>query len=302
MVIKIATLNLCLGLKNKKLQVKNLVTTTEIDILLLQETEIEPDYDTNTLSFAGYNIEAEINTTKTRVGAYIKNEINYTRKINLEGTNSHLLILDLEGQSGPTRIINIYRSFNPSDGRSAKEMFNYQLDLIKLAYTNSAIIVGDFNLDFAKRHDPNYPRRALFEDFETKLGHFNLVQIINFPTWSRLIGNNLKSSTLDHIYLKDPTLINEVTSMQPIFGDHLMITFNLPLVKPKIEATFKRDWRKYNSINLNLILSHEKWEISEDNVQNCWNDFENILIKIIDKLAPMTEFNIFQIISSLTAG
>ena len=79
--------------------------------------------------------------------------------------------------------------------------------------------------------------------------------------------------------------------MQPTFGDHLMITFNLPLVKPKIETTYKRDWRKYNSINLNLILSHEKWEISEDNVQNCWNDFENILIRIVDKLAPMTEFS-----------
>ena len=70
-----------------------------------------------------------------------------------------------------------------------------------------------------------------------------------------------------------------------------MITFNLPLMKPKIEATFKRDWRKYNSSNLNLILSHEKWEISEDNVQNCWNDIKNVLINFFDKLAPMTKFS-----------
>ena len=46
MSLKIDTLNLCLGLKNKKLQVKNLVTLADIDILFLQESEIEPNYDT----------------------------------------------------------------------------------------------------------------------------------------------------------------------------------------------------------------------------------------------------------------
>ena len=56
--------------------------------------------------------------------------------------------------------------------------------------------------------------------------------------------------------------------MQPTFGDHLMITFNLPLAKPKIEATFKRDWRKYNSINLNipfLKLYSMKNKVEKDN-------------------------------------
>ena len=34
------------------------------------------------------------------------------------------------GQSGPIRLINIYRSSNPSGGCSANKMFNYQLNLI----------------------------------------------------------------------------------------------------------------------------------------------------------------------------
>ena len=38
--IKIATLNLCLGLKNKKLEVSQLLNEYEIDVLCLQETEI----------------------------------------------------------------------------------------------------------------------------------------------------------------------------------------------------------------------------------------------------------------------
>ena len=38
--IIIATLNLCLGLSNKKLEVENLMTSNKIDILCLQETEV----------------------------------------------------------------------------------------------------------------------------------------------------------------------------------------------------------------------------------------------------------------------
>ena len=46
-----------MGLKSKKLLVQNLIKTTDIDILHFQET--------------GFNFEAETNTEKSRVGAYI---------------------------------------------------------------------------------------------------------------------------------------------------------------------------------------------------------------------------------------
>ena len=43
-IIKIATLNLCLGLKSKKLEVENILTENNIDILCLQEVEIDTIY------------------------------------------------------------------------------------------------------------------------------------------------------------------------------------------------------------------------------------------------------------------
>ena len=48
-ILKIATLNLCLGLKNKKLDVENLLSENKINILCLQEVEIESNYDPNVL-------------------------------------------------------------------------------------------------------------------------------------------------------------------------------------------------------------------------------------------------------------
>ena len=43
--LKIATLNLCLGLKFKKDLVKEILQTNKIDILSLQETELENGFD-----------------------------------------------------------------------------------------------------------------------------------------------------------------------------------------------------------------------------------------------------------------
>ena len=64
MSIKIATLNLCLGLKNKKDLVKDILLQNQIAVLsLLQETEIEKTVDKNLLRIPGFNLELENNSS-----------------------------------------------------------------------------------------------------------------------------------------------------------------------------------------------------------------------------------------------
>ena len=110
--IKIATLNLCLGLKNKKDEVKRLIKENEIDILCLQETEISSNYPTQLLSFGGFNYESECNNVKSRCGIYISNEINYVRRSDVEIANMHIIVIDLKDKH-KTRVINVYRTFSP---------------------------------------------------------------------------------------------------------------------------------------------------------------------------------------------
>ena len=59
MEIKIATLNLCLGLQNKKKRIKETILNEKINILCMQETEINKKLDHNLLSFPGFAIETE---------------------------------------------------------------------------------------------------------------------------------------------------------------------------------------------------------------------------------------------------
>ena len=190
-----------------------MIIESKIDILCFQEAEIESDFNNDLLNIPGYTLELERNTMKARTGIYISNEVCYTRNLALEGNDSHLVIVDIADGIDINRIINVYRCFNPQGNVTPRDKFKYQLALIKNAVTRKTIILGDFNLDYLKKYDVNYARKNMFEDFENEMSDFNLVQLVKFTTWSRMIGTDLRSSILDHIYVMDPTVISNLTSM-----------------------------------------------------------------------------------------
>ena len=66
--IKIATLNLCLGLKFKKLMVEQILNEHNQDIFCMQEVEVENGYDVNLLNLRGFDLEIENNSIKSRTG------------------------------------------------------------------------------------------------------------------------------------------------------------------------------------------------------------------------------------------
>ena len=80
-----------------------------------------------------------------------------------------------------------------------------------------------------------------FDDFDEMLGDNNLVQIVEFPTWSRIVNNILLESIIDHIYVEDPTLVGGIHSIKPLFGDHLLISITLRLEKGVNDQIMRRD-------------------------------------------------------------
>ena len=289
MQIKIGTLNLCLGLPNKKNLIKNIVLEAKIDVLCLQETELELNIDHNLMSFPGFIYESENNTIRSRVGCFIRSNITYVRRSDLEGQNSHLVILDIKARSN-IRIITIYRPFNPQQNAHPLEFFKYQIDLIQNAYNNDTILMGDLNLDWKKKGDFNYQFKNYFNYMEEKMCNNNFVQLVNFPTWSRIVKDVIRESTIDHVYTSKPTSINELYSIKPFFGDHLLVVIGVATAKPKVQTTFRRSWRNYSKTAPVQSLSEVDWNVVADTVQDTWNIFENKLINVIDYLIPETEF------------
>ena len=145
---KIATINLCLGLRNKKEEVQKLVVENNIDILCMQETEIPKDFPI-VQTFKGYNIENENPNTKSGCGMYVSNSIFYVRHNDLETDGIHAMIIDLKDVN-KAHIINIYHSFNPQNNQTKRQYFEFQLDIIAQNANSKTIILGDFNLDYQK--------------------------------------------------------------------------------------------------------------------------------------------------------
>ena len=104
----------------------------------MQESEINKNLDHSLLSFPGFNIETENNTSISRVAVYVDTRINYIRRGDLEGFDSNLMVMDMMGPSH-VRIINEYRSFSPQHYTNQRDKFLYQLQLIKAAMNASTI-------------------------------------------------------------------------------------------------------------------------------------------------------------------
>ena len=93
------------------------------------------------------------------------------------------------------------------------------------------ILQGDFNLDFSKMYDDNYGYKNLFDGFDDEMSMYNLVQMVDFVTWSRMVGSIVRSSILDHIYVKDHTLVRNLRSLKPLFGDHMHLMSEIDITK-----------------------------------------------------------------------
>ena len=106
-----------------------------------------------------------------------------------------------------------------------------------------------------------------------------------------MIGPNLRSSVLDHVYVKDPVTIRNLGFIRPHFGDHLLVEFCVKGSKNKPKVELRRDWRRYSGDLLNTKLNEVDWEIDIDEVQEYWNVFESKLIRIVDEIVPLAEFS-----------
>ena len=289
MTIKIATWNLCLGLFHKKDYVRTQLHENNIDILTLQETDLSPELQLENLQIKGYSIEVENNNKKRRVAIYVKNSISYKRRIELEKENLHVIVLDIE-INPPVRIITIYRTFNPQIQCTPRENFREQLNIINNATTTSTILLGDFNLDENKRHLVDYNQKQLFQDLEELIGHHQYVQHVKEPTWERVIQGNVKNSILDHIYCTDSTIVDDVLYIDTIYGDHKMVILSTP--NELIERDYKirrRNWKAYSVDALIQNLNQVRWETDIDSTQEMWNSYEQEILTIVDKIAPLEE-------------
>ena len=85
-----------------------------------------------------------------------------------------------------------------------------------------------------------HTNKNLFQILNSTFDDLNLIQLVEFPTWQRIINNVKKESILDHIYVQDPTIIENITHKIPLIGDHKLIMFEIVFKPEKITLGLER--------------------------------------------------------------
>ena len=202
----------------------------------------------------------------------------------------HLIIVDLDLEV-KVRIITLYRTFRPTNNMSTKEFFEEQISIANNNVLPKTVLLGDFNLDDKMLYRLDYMHWSLcnlLTDFTTR---HSFLQMVKFPTWSRVISNVLKESTLDHIYVNNASLMERCSYIEPYHGDHRIVLIDINLTKPPPTTTLRRNWYNYSPQLLNERLSAMNLNFDDTSVQELWNSLENVLISVIDELAPLTVYS-----------
>ena len=210
----------------------------------MQETEIDVNVPVNILGNSQYKFEPEKSTLKKRVGLYVNKQVIYKRREDLEENNMHLIIIDIKTNVS-VRLISLYRTFRPTDGKTPTEFFQKQIEIIERNRTPRTIIVGDFNLDANMQFRLDYPHKHLYNFLNEFIVKFNFNQIVDFSTWSRTINNIQKESILDHVYTNDFLILEKCHFLTPNFGDHLIVVIDLKIATNLARPIIFRNWHNY---------------------------------------------------------
>lgn len=114
------------------------------------------------------------------VSAYIKDNLSYKRRKDIEGIQPELenLWLELSGRNKHSKLLLgvIYRSTRTISTQSWFDQMETLLSQISAVWDGLLVITGDMNIDMNKLDDPNTKK------YQCLLDVFSLTQIITEPT------------------------------------------------------------------------------------------------------------------------
>ena len=256
--LKMAHLNIrSLKSRSHSIQVKNLVSENDFDILTLSETWL----NNSEMSIPGYTMKRPDRQNKTGGGVCVFIKETYKVKqlselSSLPSCGFHQLWLSIQ--------INKYKSFivctaySPPD--CPLDCFDQELSesfISALTLGKDVFILGDLNCNVLDISDGN--ARALVDFSST----FNLTQVIKQPTRR----TDLSETLIDVIIVTNKYLV-KTSGVRPVtISDHdlAFITLNLKCRRSKPVCVIRRCYKHYDAGALRVTLPKRRgrwWKVS----------------------------------------
>ena len=199
------------------------------DIITISETFLS-DNSSVDLNLPGYQtvIRRDRPTFGGGLAVYIKDNLIYRRRIDLESTSLENIWIEVSTREGKLLICTIYR---PPNSNAFWDDFELNIEMVKETCRKSnLIIMGDINADLNTSNG-----KKLLDICQSQ----NLSHHINEPT--RITDTT--ASCLDQILTNIPSLVTSTSVEAPICNnDHCTVGINVAFNIPKERNFFRHIW------------------------------------------------------------
>ena len=285
--LTVSTWNLCNGLLNKMIYVKNMLKEERIDVLILQETQLKHDVNIDLLQVENYTIEMSTSTETTRVVMYLKSTICYERVY--ESQDHNVIMVNIKDNYSIEQIVGLYRPFKLVTHGNSVEQFKSQINEITnfLKDDKTKVILGDFNLDHHKKNEASYPQQRVYDELIELETAFDLHQLVREDTWSRDYNGVIRTSLLDHIYISNLQLVEQVEVKKIEISDHSVVilrTYGIIQSDKMMHYTYTT-WKDYSQEALQEELVKYDLEFVDEADPEVMADYlDQVMGKIVDSL------------------
>lgn len=260
-----------------------MVWSNSIHILALSETHLDSTFSDAEVKVDGYRLfRRDRNKHGGGIAFYVREDIPVKERNDLRWQNIEALWIVHLQHAKPILVGCVYRP------PSAKiqyldeicDMFDAVCD-----QKREIFILGDLNIDWLS---PHCPMKNKLKSTATACG---LKQIITQPTRvaTSALGNS--ATCIDHIFTNNFNQCSKAVSVPTGCSDHNIIGVTRKTKLPKCGSKIihKRTYRYFNQEEyVNEIQSADWSEVyNECNPDSALNRFMNMLMKIIDKHAPL---------------
>lgn len=277
--VKLAHLNIR-SINNKFDEVYAFLKESPYDILSLSETWLQEDTPSSAVRIDNYAFERKDRKTHGGgIGCYIKEDIKYTRRCDLESETLECMWLELKQRGRPAYFLGVYYR-KPDTCIDHFEELEENIERV-LTESNNVIVMGDFNVNMLSENN-------LTARVNDLCNLMNMKQVITEPTRVTPHSRTLIDLVLVSLAFKD--IDSGIQSVG--LSDHSLVYVILELerTKNKPNVTSFRSFRKFDQEKFRQELLGEcDWDnlINSQNVTKAWDNFKSTFNSICNKHAPL---------------
>ncbi|XP_071959528.1 uncharacterized protein [Antedon mediterranea] len=270
-------------------ELRHIASKTKATVISISESWLDESITDNEIKIDGYTaLRKDRNRSGGGVCIYVKNYRAFTRRNDLDIDGFEAIWINIYLPRSKEIVIGI--CYRPPKQNVSLFLNNFEESVSKIKESSEIYVLGDFNICTLNIN----PISQRYNDFLIRNGFSNVIKDIT------RIGKE-KSSCLDHIVTNVQNNVKQSGVINIGLSDHFIIYCTRKIPKSHVHknehnSAKLRSLKNYNVNNYLEKLNDIDWSVvtNNDDVNIAWLTLKDIIIKVIDSIAPIKKVRLKQ--------